>query len=98
MSYIRDPASQTFHSLGPGDLRIAAEAFEAAVRELDRIAMAVEPHSARRALAQLIMESALCGERDPVRLARAALDDLRARTVETPTGPIGSTVEKRAPA
>jgi len=65
-------------SLGPADLRAAAAAFQAALQSLDDSADGVNAHVIRQLLARFIMESALRGERDPIRLCAGALDHLKA--------------------
>jgi hypothetical protein len=69
---------QIFQPLGPDDLRMAASAFDAALRSLDESSSAIDAYSARQALAKFIMESTLRGERDPAHLTKAALEHLRA--------------------
>jgi len=59
--------------LAPEDIRVAALAFEATLKSLD----VVEGDAAREAVARYIMEQALQGERDPLRLRDGALANLR---------------------
>jgi hypothetical protein len=48
---------QIFQSLGPDDLRMAASAFDAALRSVDESSSATDPYSVRQALAKFMMES-----------------------------------------
>jgi hypothetical protein len=59
--------------LAPDDLRMAADAFDAALRALDEISCPYEPHAARQIIARYIIERALNGERDPAKLGAGAL-------------------------
>jgi len=59
--------------LAPDDLRMAADAFDAALRALDEISCPYEPHTARQIIARYIIERALAGERDPAKLGAGAL-------------------------
>jgi hypothetical protein len=59
--------------LQPEDLRMAADVFEAALKCLDESACEHSPYAARQVLARYIIERALGGERDPVRLGEGAL-------------------------
>jgi hypothetical protein len=61
--------------LAPEDIRVAALAFEATLKSLDIV---VEGDAARESVARYIMEQALQGERDPLRLRDGALAHLRA--------------------
>lgn len=63
--------------LGPDHLRLAAEAFEAALLSVQEVACDFPPYRARQLLARYVMEGALRGERDPVRLRQHALERLR---------------------
>jgi len=60
-------------ALGPDDLRLAADAFEAALHSLDESACDTSPHATRRILARYVIERALSGERDLSRLRDGAL-------------------------
>jgi hypothetical protein len=60
-------------SLGPDDLRMAADAFDAALRALDEDTCPHNPHAARLIIGRYIIQRALAGERDPVKLAEGAL-------------------------
>jgi len=62
-----------YQVLGPNDLRLAANAFEAALQSLDESACEVAPHAARQLLARYIIENALSGRRDPNQLCEGAL-------------------------
>ena len=62
-------------ALGPEDLRLAADAFEAALYALDETTDDIDPYMARQAIARSIMESVLRGERDPDQLTELALRD-----------------------
>jgi hypothetical protein len=57
-------------------LRIAADAFEAALQSFPEQARELRPYTARQLLARYIIERALDGERDPTRLKEGALSDL----------------------
>jgi hypothetical protein len=61
------------NTLAPDDLRMAADAFDAALRALDEISCPYEPHTARQIIARYIIERALNGERDPAKLGAGAL-------------------------
>jgi hypothetical protein len=60
-------------ALGPEDLRLAAEAFEAALRRLDESTCETSPHTIRRLMAQYVIEHALNGERELKALRDGAL-------------------------
>ena len=62
--------------LGPDALRIAADAFEAALQSFHEGVCEIEPHKARQLLAQHIIVEAQRGQRDPQRLRDAALKHL----------------------
>ncbi|WP_046868720.1 hypothetical protein [Microvirga massiliensis] len=64
--------SHNDQSLDPDDLRIAADAFEAALPALDE--SIPNPHAARQNLARFVIERAFRGERDAARLHADALD------------------------
>ncbi len=59
--------------LSPEDIRLAASAFEAALKFVDH----PEELTTRETLARYIMHRALHGERDPIRLRDGALAQLR---------------------
>jgi hypothetical protein len=59
--------------LQPEDLRMAADVFEAALHSVDESACAHSPYATRQILARYIIERALGGERDPVKLGEGAL-------------------------
>ena len=63
----------TMNTLGPDDLRIATEAFEAALRCLHETTRPYSLHKMRLVLARYIMERALEGERDLAKLRQGAL-------------------------
>ena len=54
--------------LGPDGLRIAAQAFEAALEEIGAETRELPPHRARRIVARCVVREALRGHRDPSRL------------------------------
>jgi hypothetical protein len=74
MSNVYDLSSQ---ALGPDDLRLAADAFEAALHSLDESTCNGPPHAARRLLARYVIERTLSGERDVTVLRDGALSWLR---------------------
>jgi hypothetical protein len=55
-------------SLTPTEVRVAVNAFEAALAQVDESASHITAYSARQNLAFVIIESALAGERDVIRL------------------------------
>ena len=55
---------------------MAADVFEAALQAVDESVCAHAPHAARQILARYIIERALGGERDPVKLGEGALASL----------------------
>jgi hypothetical protein len=61
------------HVLGPDDLRLAADAFEAALHCIGESTCEHSPHATRRLLAHYVIERALAGERDFVALRDGAL-------------------------
>ena len=63
-------------SLTPTELRIAVDAFEAALAQVDESASHITAYSARQNLAFIIIETALAGERDVIRLRDKALQVL----------------------
>jgi hypothetical protein len=65
------------HYLGPDGLRLAAEAYEAALHAVNEDVCDLPPHRARRLIAQFVMRQALRGHRDPVELRVGAMDYLR---------------------
>ena len=60
--------------LSPEDIRVAALAFEATIKSLDVLSAS---DAARESVARYIMERALQGERDPLRLRDDALAHLQ---------------------
>jgi hypothetical protein len=62
--------------LAPHELCSAAEAFEAALQSLPEPACEMRPYTARQLLARYVIEYALAGERDPLRLRDEALASL----------------------
>ena len=60
--------------LSPEDIRVAASAYESTLNALEVI---VERDAAREPVARYIMEHALQGERDPIRLREGALAQIR---------------------
>ena len=67
---------RTMRPLQPDDLRMAADAFEAALRHLDE-SVPVDPFTSRRMLARYVIEHMFDGERDLEQLYKGALDHLR---------------------
>jgi hypothetical protein len=65
------PPSQ---ALWPEDLRTAADAFEEALQALPAEAHGLKPYTARQLLARYVIEKALSGVHDPVRLRDGALN------------------------
>ena len=63
-------------SLGPHELHIASEAFDAALRAVVGPLAAMPPERVRDILAKYIAERALMGERDPETLRDGALECL----------------------
>lgn len=63
------------NTLGPADLRLAGEAFEAALVEASESEL--HPYTIRKSLAQHVMQSILAGERDVMRICEGALASLR---------------------
>jgi len=61
--------------LGPEDLRLASDVFEAALSEVGESDL--HPYAIRKSLAQTVMQQVFAGERDPHRLHDHALDNLR---------------------
>jgi hypothetical protein len=66
---------RTTRPLTPHDLRLAADAFEAALHGLDE-SVPIDPFTARRTLARYVIEHVFDGERDPGRLSAGALEHL----------------------
>ena len=75
--------------LGPDALRIAADAFEAALQSFHEGVCEIEPHKARQLLARHIIVEAQRGQRDPQRLRDAALKHLETSSAPDDDGPIG---------
>src|SRR3712207_6101748 len=59
--------------LSPDDLRLAADAFDAALQSLPAQVNELAPYTARRLLARYVIEKALSGVLDPIRLRDEAL-------------------------
>ena len=77
-----------FNSLGPAEVRIAVDAFEAALSRVSEAATHITAFSARQNIASVIVESALAGERDVSRLTQKALQVLGISTdARKPAGP-----------
>jgi hypothetical protein len=76
------------HVLDPDDLRLAADAFEAALQSLPEQARELRPYTARHLLARYIIERALDGERDPARLMEGALNSLSIDVSQPPELPV----------
>jgi hypothetical protein len=72
--------------LGPDGLRIAAQAFEAALEEIGADTRDLPPHRARRMVARCVVREALRGHRDPSRLRDHAVAVVKrvARGASTP--------------
>jgi hypothetical protein len=58
----------------PADLRLVAEAYDKALSSLPAEAYELQPYEARRSIAIHVIDAALGGERDPVRLRERALE------------------------
>jgi hypothetical protein len=71
-------------ALGPEDLRLAADAFEAALQSLDESTCDTSPHTARRLLARYVIERALSGERELNALREGALAYVQSGRVALP--------------
>jgi hypothetical protein len=76
MAKIHYLSLHTSQSLGPEDLRKVVEAFELALHGLTERPAPASAYSERQAVARFIVEAAFRGERDPQRLANAALGRL----------------------
>jgi len=74
----------TGQALGPEDLRLAVDAFEAALHGLDESTCETSPHTIRRLLAQYVIERALNGERELKALRDGALAYVAAMGVAQP--------------
>ena len=87
------------NALGPAELRLASEAFEAALAEVSDSDL--HPYMIRKGLAQHVMRSILAGERDTTRLRDGALASLRSlgsgETVQDHSGPPNSSNENVHP-
>jgi hypothetical protein len=59
--------------LGPDGVRIATEAYEAALRDASEYLEKLPPHTARRIVARCVIGDALRGQRDPGRLRDRAV-------------------------
>jgi hypothetical protein len=59
--------------LGPDGLRIATEAYEAALSDASEYLEKLPPHRARRIVAKCVIREALRGHRDPGRLRERAV-------------------------
>jgi hypothetical protein len=59
--------------LSPDDLRLAADAFDQALQALPAEAHDLKPYTARQLLARYVIDRALSGVRDPVRMRDGAL-------------------------
>jgi len=79
-----DYSFKHYQVLGPDDLRVAADVFEAALQSLDESACEIPPHAARQLLAQYIIEKALNGYRDPKQLGEGALANLKLAASKQP--------------
>ena len=72
----RAKIASSLMSLGPAEIRVAVDAFEAALTHVDEAATHITAYSARQNLAFVIIENALAGERDVSRLRDRALEVL----------------------
>jgi hypothetical protein len=63
--------------LGPDGLRLAAQAYEAALREIGEDLRDIPGHRARRIVARCVIREALRGRRDPGRLRGRAVAILK---------------------
>jgi hypothetical protein len=63
--------------LGPDGLRLAAQAYEAALREIGEDLRDIPGHRARRIVARCVIREALRGHRDPGRLRGRAVAILK---------------------
>ena len=63
--------------LGPDGLRVAAQAYEAALCEIGADLGDIPGHRARRIVARCVIHEALRGHRDPVRLQGRAVAILK---------------------
>ena len=79
------PFTAPRHVLAPDDLRLAAHAFETALRSLDESTCPCSPHEARQVIARYIIEHALNGERNPVNLGQGALRHLEIAGLSWPS-------------
>jgi hypothetical protein len=70
----------TFRSdvLGPDDLQLAAEAFQAALYSLDEARADIHPYTARQLVARSVIHQAFKGQRDLDKLRDGALACLAA--------------------
>jgi hypothetical protein len=59
--------------LGPDDLHLASDAFEAALRSVDQATTDVHPYTVRQVLARYIIHQAMRGQRDWDHLREGAL-------------------------
>ena len=59
--------------LGPDDLRLASDAFEAALCSVNETTTDIHPYTVRQVLARFIINEALRGQRDLQRLRDGAL-------------------------
>jgi hypothetical protein len=69
--------------LGPDDLRLAADAFEAALHAIDEGTCETSAHVTRRLLARYVIERALGGEREVAALCDGALAYVSTQAAET---------------
>ncbi len=83
------------NALGPAELRLASEVFEAALLEVSESEL--HPYLIRKSLARHVMQSIFAGERDATRLREGALASLRdlgsRETVQENSGPPSSSNE-----
>jgi hypothetical protein len=73
-------------SLGPNELHVAVDAFEAALRALPGPVGSLAPHRVREVLARYISERAFMGERDADTLRDGALQCLGIAAKQAPSG------------
>jgi hypothetical protein len=67
------PTAHFSKPLGPDELRIAADAYEAALSDASEYLHPLPPHRARRIVAAFVIREALRGQRDPGRLRDRAV-------------------------
>jgi hypothetical protein len=81
--------------LGPEDLRLASDAFEAALHGVNEQTSDIHPYTARQVLARYIIGRALHGERDPTSLRDRALSYLAELSPSPVPKPMLTVAKKR---